>query len=233
MNFPAPLRNGRLLRRYKRFLSDIEMPDGAVVVAHCANPGSMLGLAIPGKVAWLSPADNPARKLRYSWELVESDGALVDINTGRTNTLVAEALQECRLDALSGFTAIRREVPYGANSRIDFLLRAQAGDECYLEVKSVTLKRRQKLAEFPDARTVRGVKHLKELAKIAQSGRRAVLLFAVQRADCEAVSVAADIDPVYAEAMKVAMAQGVEVLCYSCKVSPEAVVLDARLPFLP
>lgn len=230
MQFPDPLIEGRLVRRYKRFLSDIEMADGTVVVAHCANPGSMLGLAIPGQVAWLSPAANPARKLKYSWELVESDGALVGINTGRANALVAEALDAGRIGELAGFARIRREVRYGDNSRVDFLLQEDGVSDCYLEVKSVTLKRGARKAEFPDSVTTRGAKHLKELAKIAQGGERAVLLFVVQRSDCDRVSVAGDIDPAYAEALSEAMAQGVEVLCYSCKVTPEVVALDAPLP---
>lgn len=230
MQFPEPLIKGRLVRRYKRFLSDIELPDGGTVVAHCANPGSMLGLATPGMVAWLSTTNNPARKLKHSWELVESEGALVGINTGRANALVAEALDAGRIEALSRYPSIRREVAYGDRSRVDFLLEDQTAGDCFLEVKSVTLKRQSGLAEFPDSRTVRGTKHLQELAKIAQEGRRAVLLFVVQRGDCAAVSVAADIDPAYAEAFERARAQGVEVLCYSCKVSPEAVALDAALP---
>lgn len=230
MQFPDPLLEGRLIRRYKRFLSDIEMPDGSVVVAHCANPGSMLGLAVPGTVAWLSPAANPARKLKYSWELVESDGALVGINTGRANALVAEALDEGRIAELAGFTGIRREVRYGDNSRVDFLLQEDGASDCYLEVKSVTLKRGDRKAEFPDSVTARGAKHLKELARIARAGQRAVLLFVVQRSDCDRVAVAGDIDPAYAEALSEAIAQGVEVLCYSCKVTPEVVALDAPLP---
>ncbi len=230
MQFPEPLIQGRLLKRYKRFLSDVELADGTTVVAHCANPGSMLGLATPGMLAWLSPSSNPARKLKYSWELVESEGALVGINTGRANALVAEALAAGQIETLSHYRSIRREVAYGERSRIDFLLEDQAATDCYLEVKSVTLSRQGGLAEFPDSKTARGTKHLQELAKIAQEGRRAVLLFVVQRGDCTAVSVAADIDPAYAEAFQRALAQGVEVLCYSCKVSPEAVALDAALP---
>ncbi|NIA69598.1 DNA/RNA nuclease SfsA [Pelagibius litoralis] len=234
MRFPAPLIQGRLVKRYKRFLSDIAMPDGTEVVAHCANPGSMLGLATPGSVAWLSPATNPARKLKYSWELVEAEGALVGIHTGRANALVEEALEAGRIEALRPYGSIRREVPYGTNSRVDFLLQApetqdRSLPDCYLEVKSVTLMRRPGLAEFPDSVTARGAKHLAELAKIAQGGQRAVLLFLVQRGDCDTVAVAADIDPAYARALNTAVAQGVEVLCYSCKVSAEAVVLDAAL----
>lgn len=230
MDFPAPLIQGRLIRRYKRFLSDIEMPDGSEIVAHCANPGSMLGLATPGSVAWLSPATNPKRKLKFSWELVESDGALVGINTGRANAVVAEALEAGSLEAFQGYGAVRREVPYGSNSRIDFLLPGDQTPDCFIEVKSVTLKRGGGLAEFPDSVTARGAKHLMELGKIAQEGQRAVMLFLVQRGDCDAVSVAEDIDPVYAAALRQALAKGVEVLCYSCNVSPEAVRLDAALP---
>ncbi len=230
MDFPAPLIEGRLIRRYKRFLSDIEMPDGREIVAHCANPGSMMGLATPGSVAWLSAATNPKRKLQFSWELVESAGALVGINTGRANAVVAEALEAGAIEAFQGYGPLRREVPYGSNSRIDFLLPGGEAPDCYIEVKSVTLSRRDGLAEFPDSVTARGAKHLAELGKVAQEGQRAVMLFLVQRGDCDAVSVAADIDPAYAAALRQALVKGVEVLCYSCKVTPDAVTLDAALP---
>ncbi|WP_420348946.1 DNA/RNA nuclease SfsA [Pelagibius sp.] len=230
MRFPAPLIPGRLLKRYKRFLADVELEDGGVVVAHCANPGSMLGLAAPGSVVWLSPAQNPARKLRFSWELVDSEGALVGINTGRANSLVGEALDQGRIPALDASGRVRREVPYGARSRVDFLLQKDGVKDCYLEVKSVTLKRSDGLAEFPDSVTARGARHLEELAAMVAGGHRAVLLFLVQRGDCREVGVARDIDPHYGEALDRARAQGVEVLCYSCEVSPEGVALDAPLP---
>ena len=232
MQFPDPLIRGRLQRRYKRFLADVVLDDGTEVVAHCANPGSMLGLAAPGATVWLSPSRNPARKLEYSWELVESDGALVGIHTGRANALVAEALEAGRVPELGGYGRRRPEVRYGTGSRIDFLLEPpedSSGPACYLEVKSVTLKRRGALAEFPDAVTARGAKHLAELAEVARRGDRAVLLFLVQRSDCAAVAAAADIDPAYAEALAGAVAQGVEVLCYGCDLSPAAITLDARL----
>jgi len=200
------------------------------VVAHCANPGSMMGLAARGSVVWLSPAQNPARKLKFSWELVDSGGALVGINTGRANSLVGEALEQARIPALGTGYSVRREVPYGARSRIDFLLQKEGVKDCYLEVKSVTLKRCQGLAEFPDSVTARGAKHLEELAAMVAEGHRAVLLFLVQRGDCREVGIARDIDPNYGEALDRAIAQGVEVLCYSCEVSPEGVTLDAALP---
>jgi sugar fermentation stimulation protein A len=229
MQFPDPLIRGRLQRRYKRFLADIVLDDGREVVAHCANPGSMLGLAEPAATVWLSPARNPARKLKYSWELVEADGALVGIHTGRANALVAEALDAGAIAELLGYDRRRPEVRYGANSRVDFLLESPARPPCYLEVKSVTLKRGGSLAEFPDSVTARGAKHLAELAEVTRQGHRAVLFFLVQRGDCDRVAAASDIDPAYASALADARAAGVEVLCYSCRLSPAGILLDARL----
>jgi sugar fermentation stimulation protein A len=237
MRFPHPLIPGRLQRRYKRFLSDILLDDGRAVTAHCANPGSMLGLATPGARVWLSPAANPARKLRWSWELVEAPSeagsTLVGINTGRANALVDEALAAGRVAELAGYAARRREVRYGKASRVDFLLEEGAGPPCYLEVKSVTLRRRGRIAEFPDAVTARGSRHLAELAAMAGQGARAVLLFLVQRGDCERVAVAADIDPAYAAALTAARAAGVEILCYKCDLTPSGIALDAGLPLAP
>lgn len=231
MQFPEPLIPGRLERRYKRFLSDIRLEDGAQAVAHCANPGSMLGLATPGARVWLSPSDNPKRKLRWSWELVEvpsEDGdTLVGINTGRANALVAEALAAGRIPELAGYHGLRREVRYGTGSRVDFLLEGDTA--CYLEIKSVTLKRRPGLAEFPDAVTARGKRHLAELAAMVQEGHRAVLLFLAQRGDCERVAVAEDIDPAYAGAFAEARAAGVEILCYNCSLTPAGIEVERRL----
>ena len=233
MRFPDPLLHGRLLRRYKRFLADVTLDDGSEVVAHCANPGSMMGLATPGAGVWLSPSTNPARKLKYSWELVEADSGLVGIHTGRANALVAEALEGGRIRELAGYASRRAEVRYGSNSRVDFLLESPAGKPgpaCYLEVKSVTLKRGGNLAEFPDAVTARGSKHLAELTEVVRGGERAVLLFLVQRNDCSAVAAAADIDPAYAAALDGALDEGVEVLCYGCSLDPSGISLDAALP---
>ena len=229
MRFADPLLPGRLIRRYKRFLSDVELEGGEVVVAHCANPGSMLGLAEAGSEVWLSPARNPARKLRYSWELVRVAGGLVGINTSHPNTIVAEALEAAAIPELAGYDRHRREVRYGKNSRIDLLLEGAGRRPCYLEVKNVTLKRGPQAAEFPDAVTQRGTKHLIELAEAAEAGARSVMLFLVQRADCRRLEIAGDIDPTYARTLEQALARGVEALCYSCKVSPEAIELDRRL----
>ncbi len=197
MRFPDPLIPGRLLRRYKRFLSDVELEGGEVVVAHCANPGAMLGLVEPGSEVWLSPSRNPARKLKYSWELIQVNGQLVGINTGWPNRIVEEAVRADAVAELTGYASLRREVPYGRNSRIDLLLEDADRPPCYLEVKNVHLRRRAGVAEFPDSVTKRGAKHLAELSDVAQSGARAVMFFLVQRGDCTRFEVAADIDPVY------------------------------------
>lgn len=235
MQFADPLQPGRLLRRYKRFLADVALEDGREIVAHCANSGSMLGLASPGARVWLSPARNPARKLRYSWELVEANGTLVGINTGLPNAIAAEAIAAGRVPELARYEVLRREVRYGRGSRIDILLErapaalGEAAPPCHVEVKSVTLSRVRGLAEFPDAVTARGTKHLSELAETAASGGRAVLFFLVQRADCERLSVAADIDPAYARGLEAAMARGLEVLAYDCNVSAAAIELRQPL----
>ena len=165
MEFSAPLITGRLVKRYKRFLADVILDgDGAAVTAHCANPGSMLGLKEPGSRVWLSISDNPKRKLKYSWEIMEADGALVGINTAHPNGLVEEALRAGKIPQLDGFSSLRREVKYGKNSRIDILLEAEGGAKTYVEVKNVHLMRDAGLAEFPDSVTARGAKHLAEMS---------------------------------------------------------------------
>jgi len=234
MRFPDPLIPGRLIRRYKRFLSDIELEGGETVVAHCANPGSMMGLAEPDSEVWLSSSRNPARKLAYTWELVRDDGeqagSLVGVNTSWPNQLVEEALNDRRITELADYEQLRREVPYGNRSRIDFLLESPQRPPCYLEVKSVTLRRSGRTAEFPDAITARGAKHLKELSGMVAAGARAILLYLAQREDCDTVAVAADIDPGYAAEFEAARRAGVEVLCYNCNVSPDAIVVGKSLP---
>ncbi len=221
MRFDPPLIPGILVRRYKRFLADIEI-DGRPETVHCANPGSMLGLAAPGSPIWLSVSDNPARKLRLRWELVAVQDTLVGINTGYANRLAEEAIRAGRIGSLAGYGEMRREVAYGEGSRIDFLLEGQERPPCYVEVKSVTLKRRA-VAEFPDSVTARGARHLRELATAARSGARAVMLFVAQRGDCRRLAIAADIDPVYAGELARAREAGVEVLAYACRVSPASI----------
>ena len=230
MQFSDPLIRGRLMRRYKRFLAEVELDGGEVVVAHCANPGSMLGLAEPGTEVWLSRTDNPARKLRYSWELTGANGHLVGINTSVPNGLVADAVAAGRVAELTGYEGLRREVRYGKNSRIDVLLESADRPPCYVEIKNVHMRRRAKAAEFPDSVTKRGTKHLAELGDMVESGARAVMFYLVQRDDCERLEIAADIDPDYDAALRTAMARGVEALCYSCKITEKAIELDRRLP---
>jgi sugar fermentation stimulation protein A len=229
MQFPDPLIRGRLIKRYKRFLSDHEIDGGAVVVAHCANPGAMLGLDEPGSEVWLSPARNPARKLKYSWELLRVGDSLVGINTALPNGIVAEAIEAGKIPELSGYDSQRREVKYGKNSRIDILLEDHSKPPCYVEVKNVHLKRHGR-AEFPDSVTARGAKHLRELADMVAEGARAVMVYLVQREDCDSFAIAGDLDPTYAEAFARARAAGVEAICYSCKLTTQSITLDRALP---
>ena len=229
MQFPDPLIRGRLIKRYKRFLSDHEIDGGEVVVAHCANPGAMLGLNEPGAEVWLSPSRNPARKLKYSWELLRVDGRLVGINTSHPNGIVAEAIEAGQIPELTGYDNLRREVKYGRNSRIDILLEADGKPPCYVEIKNVHLKRNGR-AEFPDSVTARGAKHLVEMSDMVAQGCRAVMVYLVQREDCDRFTIAADLDPVYAETLTKALAEGVEAICYSCTLTTEAITLDRALP---
>ena len=223
MHFPAPLIPATLISRYKRFLADVALPSGETLTVHCANPGSMLGLAAPGARVWLSKSANPKRKLGYSWELVEVDlGSgveLVGINTSNPNALAAEAIAAGRIPELTGYGSVRREVKYGVNSRVDFLLEDAAHPPCYVEVKNVHLMRQRTLAEFPDAVTERGAKHLLELANVAGAGGRAVMLFLVQIASAQRFALARDIDPAYVAAFAKARAAGVEVLAYRCQLT--------------
>ena len=235
MLFPTPLRRGTLIRRYKRFLADVALESGNTVVAHCPNPGSMAGLAEPGAEVWLSPAANPKRKLQWTWELVRdaATGSLVGINTGRANAVVEEALEAGLADPALAASTIRREVRYGDGSRVDFLLTSEDGRHCYVEVKSVTLRRSLSpphIGEFPDAVTARGTRHLRELSAVCAAGDRAVLLYLVQREDCETVRMAADIDPVYAAAARAAHSTGVEFRALGCRISPGGIAAAAPLP---
>lgn len=237
MQFADPLIRGRLIRRYKRFLSDVEITDDSgqpvQITAHCPNPGAMLGLAAPDSEVWLSPARNPKRKLKYTWELTRVGDHLVGINTGLPNALVGEALAAGTIGELTGYDSVRREVRYGENSRIDFLLESDGRPPCYVEIKNVHLKRDETpdrgLAEFPDSVTARGAKHLRELAHVAAQGGRAVMLYIVQRADCDRFALAGDIDPAYAAAFADARHQGVEAICYACDVARDSIVVTNAL----
>ncbi|KNG94699.1 DNA/RNA nuclease SfsA [Pseudaestuariivita atlantica] len=232
MQFPSPLVPGRLIRRYKRFLADVTLEDGREVVAHCANPGSMMGLAEPGMRVWLEPNDDPKKKLKFGWRLVEVPGGFVGVDTGVPNRALKAALEAGEVAAFAGYDSVRAEVPYGAGSRVDFLLTGGDAPDLWLEVKSVTLSRQDGLAEFPDSVTRRGAKHLDELAGRVRAGDRAALLYLVQRTDCDRVCVAADIDPAYAAALDAARGAGVEIMALAAKIDVTGITVGGPLPVL-
>ena len=229
MQFGPPLERGRLVQRYKRFFADVVMDDGREVTAHCPNPGAMLGLNLPGLPVWLSVSDSPTRKLPHTLELVEADGGLVGVNTMHPNRLVAEALAAGAIPELAGYAEVRREVKYGTSSRVDFLLTDPSKSSCWLEIKNCHFSRGGRLAEFPDCVAARSLKHLKELAREVDGGARAVMLYVVQRTDCELFDTAADLDPAYAAGLIEAVGAGVEVLVYACDISPQALTLTRRI----
>jgi len=230
MKFATPLLPGRLVRRYKRFLADIELASGETVTAHCANPGAMLGLNMPGLEVWVEPNDDPKKKLKYGWRLVRIGAHWVGIDTAIPNRVVGEALLARRIPELSGYADVRAEVRYGTNSRVDFLLTGSGLPDTYVEVKNVHLMREPGLAEFPDSVTARGAKHLDELSAMVAQGHRAVMLYCVQRDDCLRMALAADYDPAYAAAFVRARAAGVEALAWTCALSPDEITLDRPIP---
>jgi sugar fermentation stimulation protein A len=229
--FSPPLTAGRLVQRHKRFLADVVMATGEATTAHCPNPGAMLGLATPGSHVWLSHSDAPGRKLPWTLEIVEADGEPVGINTMHPNRVVHGALNQGLVPELAGYTTIKREAAVGA-SRMDFLLQGDGLPDCWVEVKNCHLKRNAGLLEFPDSVTGRGAKHLGELARLAQSGQRAVMLYLGQRTDCGRFGIAGDIDPAYAAAFAAARDAGVEMLCYTCRPTLEGMVWGQGLPVL-
>jgi len=235
MKFPTPLIRGRLVKRYKRFLADVVLDDGRAVTATCPNTGSMMGLATPGAVVWLSESASLTRKYAHTWELVEAGAGhgatLVGINTSHPNRLVSEAIAAAAIPELAGYATLRREVKYGLSSRIDILLDDPAKGLAYVEIKNVHLSRKAGLAEFPDSVTERGVKHLVELSAMVAAGHRAAMLYLIQRADAERFALAGDIDPRYAAAFAAARAAGIEAIAYACEISPEEITIARPVPF--
>lgn len=231
MRFQTPLIRATLIRRYKRFLADIRLPDGSEAVAHCPNPGAMLGLAAPGLQIWVEPNDDPRKKLKYGWRLAELPGGhWAGIDTSVPNRVVAEALAARTIPELAAYDTIRPEQRYGENSRIDFLAQGDGQPDAYVEVKNVHLRREDDWAEFPDSVTKRGAKHLGELGKMVTEGHRAIMLYLVQRTDCRRLKLASDLDPGYAAAADAALASGVEFLAYDTAIGPEAVDLRNPIP---
>lgn len=232
MRFSTPLVPAVLIRRYKRFLADARLADGTEITAHCANPGSMMGLKEPGTKIWLEPNDDPKKKLKYGWRLVDHEnGHFTGVDTSVPNRALKSALLAREVAALADYPMVRPEVKYGENSRIDFLLTDDGKPDLYVEVKSVTLSRQTGLAEFPDSVTARGAKHLAELQNMVREGHRAMMLYLVQRTDAERVTLADDIDPTYAAAFDAAVAAGVEVMAIGCHITPEAITVGDPLPF--
>ena len=231
MQLSQPLERGRLVQRYKRFFADVQMDDGRAITAHCPNPGAMLGLNTPGMPCWLSRSDAPNRKLPHTLELVEADGGLVGVNTMHPNRLTAEALAEDLIPEVAGYAEVRREVRYGANSRVDFLLTSPDRPPCFLEVKNVHLSRGCGLAEFPDCVAGRSLKHLRELGREVEDGARAVMLFVIQRTDCDRFDTAGDLDPAYAAGLIEAAGRGVEILCYGCDIDCDAIRIARPIPW--
>ncbi|MEL6323322.1 MAG: DNA/RNA nuclease SfsA [Pseudomonadota bacterium] len=221
----------RLERRYKRFLADVTLASGETITVHCPNPGSMMGLATAGNPVWISDSGNPKRKLRHTLELVCVDNTLVAINTNNPNKLAEEAIRQGKIAELQPFMTLRREVPYGTNSRIDLLLTNENDRLTYVEVKNCHLMRTPGLAEFPDSVTARGAKHLKELMTIVDAGHRAVMLFVIQYNGIDRFATAPDLDPTYHETLRQAAAMGVEVLAYRCDIGFDQITVDVRVPW--
>jgi len=226
MLFESPLIPATLIARYKRFLFDAVLEDGTEITGSCPNTGSMRGLTTPGSRIWLSEHDSPTRKYRHMLEMVEADGTVVGINTGMPNKLAQEAIETGKIPSLAGYSTLKREQKYGINSRIDFLLSATGRPDAYVEVKNVHFMREKGLAEFPDTATKRGAKHLEELGDAAQAGYRAVMLYLIQRSDCDRLRICGDLDPVYYAAFQRAMTRGVEAYAIKCSVSSLEIVAN-------
>jgi sugar fermentation stimulation protein A len=236
MRFDPPLTSATLAKRYKRFLADIVLDNGDMMTVHVANPGAMTGLDRPFSRIWISDSQNSLRKFRYSWELVEADFGngpeLVGVNTGNPNSLVADVLTTGLIPELRDYTTIKREVKYGTNSRVDFLLEGPKLPACYLEIKNVHLMRSPGLAEFPDSVTERGAKHLDELSEMVARGSRAIQLYIIQIPSAERFAVARDIDKEYAAAFDRARRRGVEMLAWRCAITVEGIDITAPVPVL-
>ncbi|GBD43033.1 Sugar fermentation stimulation protein A [bacterium HR40] len=231
MRLPQPLYPGRLVRRYRRFLVDVELEGGRQVTAHCADPGRLPGLAVPGARVWLSLCDHPGRRLPFTLELVEQDGTLVAVNSRNPNRLAREGFAAGRIGFARGVEKLRGEPAIGPGTRLDFVLRHPAGHLLFVEVKGVTWKRAG-LAQFPDAPTRRGRRHLATLTELARSGQRAALLLIAQRGDVDGFRPAADIDPAWAEAFAEARAAGVEIEAWRCAINLESINLDRTIPLV-
>jgi sugar fermentation stimulation protein A len=233
MEFSMPLIRGTLVQRYKRFLADVTLDSGETITAACPNTGTMLGLTTPGLKVWLSRSDSVTRKYPHTLEIIKRDDVgMIGINTNHPNRLVEEAVRENQIATLMGYSSIRREVKYGENSRIDLLLEAEGKPPCYVEVKNVTLFRQPNLAEFPDCKTERGEKHLREMAVMVQKGCRAVMVYCIQGGTPTSFSLTPDLDPAYFKSFLTARKAGVEAVALTCHVSPDRITVTGSVPLL-
>ena len=229
MNFKEPLISGEFIKRYKRFFVDIKIGN-ETVVAHCPNTGSMMGLLKEGNQVWLSKSDNPMRKLKYTLQIIEDKNSKIGVNTHLTNKIVLYALNNKKIESFKNIKYIKQEVNFGKNTRFDFMVSDEK-KKSFIEVKNVTLSRKKSVAEFPDAVTSRGLKHIKELIKAKKKGFDIYLLFLIQRDDCNNFNLAKDIDPDYCELLIKAVKKNLNVLCYDCKFSSKGIKLNRKIKF--
>ena len=223
---------GKLIKRYKRFFADVQLDNGKEVTAHCPNTGSMMGLLDIGNTVYLSESDNKKRKLKYTLEIIKINKAHVGVNTHRANRIVEKAIIKNKIKSLGKKLVVKREVKYGENSRIDFLITNEKKENIYVEVKNVTLSIKDEIAEFPDAITKRGSKHLIELSKLIKKKKRSIMLYLIQRDDCNKFKIAGHIDPAYKANLQKAITSGVEVLCYDCTFTNDKIILNKKIKFI-
>jgi sugar fermentation stimulation protein A len=229
MNFENKLIPGVFIKRYKRFFVDVKI-NGKIVVAHCPNTGSMIGLIKEGNKVWLTKSNNPNRKLKYTLQIIEDNGAKVGVNTHLTNKIFLEALENNHIKALSKKIKIKPEVKFGENTRFDFLI-TEKNYKTFIEVKNVTLSRNQSIAEFPDAVTARGSKHIYELIKASKKGYKIYIAYIIQREDCKKFIIASDIDPEYSKLLSKAVKKKLNILCYDCKFSLKGIKLNNKIKY--
>ena len=233
MQFPSPLIPATLIQRYKRFLADVRLHTGEVITTTCPNTGTMLGMTDPGLADYLSRSDSPTRKYAHTWHITDKPGiGLVGIDTSLPNRITEEAITAQAIPPLNGYPNLRREVKYGENSRIDLLLQGGGKPDCYVEVKNVTLVRQPGLAEFPDCRTSRGAKHLREMSEMVRQGHRAVMVYLIQCASPTRFTLTRDLDPAYVEAYIAARNAGVEAIALTCHVSLDSIRPKAQVPVI-
>ena len=230
MNFDNKLIPGLLIKRYKRFFVDVRV-NNQILTVHCPNTGSMHGLLDQGNKVWISKSNNPKRKLKYTLEIIEVKKTKVGVNTHSTNKIVHDALQNNLIKEFNNNMDIKPETKFGANTRFDFLVSSKKY-QSFIEVKNVTLSRKRNLAEFPDAETSRGLKHIGELIKASKKKFKVYILFVIQRNDCNSFSIAKDIDPNYANALSKAVKNNLKILCYDCKFSPKGIKLNRQIKFI-